>query len=139
MTTPAGISPAAAGVIVALGSVWECIITLFAGRISDKTHSKMGKRKPFIVFLAFPMALTSSLMFAVFNIPVAARVVYYLIITMLYWTAVSDVLHPVCRLGLRSLPRITTREHHSVRTHLWEICSDSAFRQYFRLFCSIFS
>ena len=86
MTTAAGISPAAAGVIVALGSVWECIITLFAGRISDKTHSKMGKRKPFIVFLAFPMALTSSLMFAVFNIPVAARVVYYLIITMLYWT-----------------------------------------------------
>lgn len=86
MTTAAGINPAAAGFIVAMGSVWECIITLFAGRISDKAHSKMGKRKPFIVFLAFPMALTSSLMFAVFDIPVAVRIVYYLVITMLYWT-----------------------------------------------------
>ena len=46
----------------------------------------MGKRKPFIVFLSFPMALVSSLLFAVVDAPMGIRIVYYLFMTMLYWT-----------------------------------------------------
>ena len=52
-TTVAGIDPAVAGAIVAIGAVWDVVSGSFVGYISDKTRSSMGRRKPFLLAATF--------------------------------------------------------------------------------------
>ena len=49
LTSVAGIRPAAAGTIVALGSVWEAMCGPVTGFLSDNTDTRFGKRKPFLM------------------------------------------------------------------------------------------
>ena len=86
LTTVAGVRPAAAGVISAVGAIWDAIMAAVAGYISDNHHSKYGRRKPFIMTFAFPMAAVTALMFTDFGLPMGLRIAYYTVICLAYWS-----------------------------------------------------
>lgn len=99
LTTVAGVSPGVAGVISAIGAVWDALMAPVAGYISDNAHTKMGKRKPFIMIFAFPMAACVALMFTAVGFSMAARIAYYTIITVLYWTVFPMFFIPFLAWG----------------------------------------
>lgn len=99
LTSVAGIRPAAAGMIVALGSVWEAMCGPVTGFLSDNTESRFGKRKPFLLAAAFPVAIVTSLLFTAIDASYAVRVVYYLAMTLLFWQAFALFFVPYMAWG----------------------------------------
>jgi glucuronide carrier protein len=65
-TDVAGISAAAVGTMFLVVRFWDAVADLFAGRLVDKTQTRWGKFRPFILFGSVPLLLISV---AVFSIP----------------------------------------------------------------------
>ena len=89
LTTVAGVSPAMAGTITAIGSVWEAFCAPVVGYLSDNTISRFGKRKPFLIAAAFPVAIVTSLMFTAIDASPMIKAVYYTAMIVLFWTSFS--------------------------------------------------
>lgn len=98
-TTVAGINPALAGTIVAIGSVWDVIACAVIGYISDNFISKHGKRKPFVLGAALPLAIFSVMVFTAIDAGPAAKAIYYTVMLMLVWTAYSAYYVPFTAWG----------------------------------------
>src|SRR3954447_11258500 len=65
-TDVADISAAAVGTMFLVVRFWDAVTDLFAGRLVDKSQTRWGKFRPFILFGTLPLLLTSV---AVFSIP----------------------------------------------------------------------
>lgn len=89
LTTVAGVSPAMAGTITAIGSVWEAFCAPVVGFLSDNTISRFGKRKPFLIAAAFPVAIVTSLMFTAIDASPVIKAIYYTAMIVLFWTSFS--------------------------------------------------
>ena len=99
LTTVAGVPPAAAGAISAVGSVWEAIVGPFVGYGSDSTVSRFGKRKPFLLFAAIPVAVVTSLLFTAINAGPAVKAIYYTVMILMFWTFFSLEFIPFMSWG----------------------------------------
>ena len=53
-----GLDPWLAGIALTLGRVWDAVSDPLMGELSDRTRSRFGRRRPFIIFGALPLALT---------------------------------------------------------------------------------
>ena len=53
-----GLSPWLAGIALTIGRLWDAVSDPLMGAISDRTRSRMGRRRPYIIFGSIPMALT---------------------------------------------------------------------------------
>jgi glucuronide carrier protein len=65
-TDVAGISAAAVGTMFLVVRLWDAFADLLAGRLVDRTMTRWGKFRPFIMFGAVPLLFMS---FAVFHVP----------------------------------------------------------------------
>lgn len=99
LTTVAGLNPAIAGTITALGSVWEAICGPIVGYSSDMIETRYGKRKPFLLFAAFPVAVVSTLLFTSIDAGYGFKVIYYAIMILLFWTSFSMFFVPYMTWG----------------------------------------
>ena len=99
LTTVAGVSPAIAGTISAVGSVWEALVGPIIGSCSDGTVSRFGKRKPFMMFAAIPIAVVTSMLFTAINAGPAVKAVYYTVSIILFWTFFSMEFVPYMSWG----------------------------------------
>ncbi len=99
LTTVVGLSPAIAGTITALGSVWEAICGPIVGYSSDNIETRFGKRKPFLLASAFPVAIVSTLLFTTIDAGDGFKIVYYTIMVLLFWTAFAGFFVPYMTWG----------------------------------------
>lgn len=53
-----GLDPWLAGIALTLGRLWDAVSDPLMGAISDRTKSRWGRRRPYIIFGAIPLALT---------------------------------------------------------------------------------
>ncbi len=60
-----GLDPAAAGISIGIGRVWDALNDLFVGTLSDRTRSRWGRRRPYLLFGAIPLGVTFVLMWLV--------------------------------------------------------------------------
>ena len=63
LTTVAGLSPAVAGAICGVGSIWEALCAPIVGFESDHAITRYGKRKPFLLGAAIPVVVITTLLF----------------------------------------------------------------------------
>jgi glucuronide carrier protein len=64
-TDVVGLSPGAAAGIVGFVKLWDAFADIFAGRMVDRTMTRWGKFRPFILWFSLPLLLTNLLCFSV--------------------------------------------------------------------------
>lgn len=62
-TEVVGLSPAQAGLIYLLGMVWDAVSDPLIGAIADRTRSRWGRYRPYLLFGAAPYGLSIALLF----------------------------------------------------------------------------
>ncbi|WP_287128983.1 MFS transporter [Candidatus Cyanaurora vandensis] len=93
LTDVAGLAAGVAGSILALGKIWDAINDPLVGVLSDRTKSRWGRRRPWILFGAIPFGLTFLAQWYVpFPGDTTALFIYYLVVSILFnsfYTAVN--------------------------------------------------
>jgi GPH family glycoside/pentoside/hexuronide:cation symporter len=104
LTTVAGIGPAVAGAIAAIGALSDSLWGPIVGYLSDNVKNKKGKvnlgrRRQFLLLGAFPLAIATVLLFTYVGGPQPARVLYYGALTFIAWIAFATFFVPYAALG----------------------------------------
>lgn len=94
-----GLSPAMAGVIMFVGSIWDAIMDPVVGIISDRTDSRWGKFRPYLLFGSVPYAILAVMAFSTPDFGDTGKFVYALITCLLLRTAYAFVNLPYSSLG----------------------------------------
>jgi glycoside/pentoside/hexuronide:cation symporter, GPH family len=83
-----GINPAAVGVLMLIARFSDGIIDIIMGVICDRTNSKYGKFRPWILWTAVPLGISLSLLFTSPGLSTTGKVVYayatYLLFFLIY-------------------------------------------------------
>ncbi len=86
------ISAAAAGTMFLLTRIWDTANDPIMGIIGDRTHTRWGKFRPYLLWVAVPFALIGVLLFTTPNWNVSSRIVYAYItytLMMMVYTAIN--------------------------------------------------
>ena len=94
-----GLSPALAGVIMFVGSIWDAIMDPVVGIISDRTNSRWGKFRPYLLFGSVPYAILAVLAFTTPEFGLNGKFAYALITCLLLRTAYAFVNLPYSSLS----------------------------------------
>jgi len=113
LTDVAGLPGTLAGIALMIGRAWDALIDPFIGWLSDKTETKWGKRRPFLLFGAFTYSLT---FFSLWVIPEfsdeSSTFIYITLAFIAFNTALAFVFIPYT-----SLTAAMTSDYHE-RTSL---------------------
>lgn len=60
-----GLEPGLAGISIGVGRIWDAFNDLFIGTLSDRTRSRWGRRRPYLLFGSLPLGLAFILMWVV--------------------------------------------------------------------------
>jgi GPH family glycoside/pentoside/hexuronide:cation symporter len=63
LTDNVGLSATLAGTALLIGKLWDAVIDPVIGYLSDRTRTRMGRRRPWLLLAALPFAITFALMF----------------------------------------------------------------------------
>jgi GPH family glycoside/pentoside/hexuronide:cation symporter len=113
LTDVAHLNPALAGVTILIGGIWDAINDPLVGLLSDRTRTRWGRRRPYLLFGALPYGVTFALMWIV--PPIQSQVglcLYFALIYILFDTAFTFVGCPYTALT----PELTL--DHDERTSL---------------------
>ncbi len=94
-----GISAAAAGTIMLIARFWDMAIDPVIGLVSDRTNTRWGKFRPYILFGAIPYALLSILTFTTPNFGEVGKIIYAGSTYVLLMTAYAAINLPYSALG----------------------------------------
>lgn len=126
LTDVVGIQPAVAGIAILVGRTWDYINDPIIGHISDRTRSRWGRRRPFLLFGAIPFALAFMLMW--YRPPFESEIAlaaYYAAAYVIFDAAATFVYMPYFALT----PELT--EDYDERTAL------TSYRMFFSIFGSL--
>jgi GPH family glycoside/pentoside/hexuronide:cation symporter len=94
----AGITPALAGTILLVVKIWDSVNDPVVGWLTDRTTSRFGRRRPWLLFGAVPFGLFFFLQWVVPPVGPTALFIYYLIVALLFDTAFTIVNVPYAAL-----------------------------------------
>ncbi|MGI6213511.1 MAG: MFS transporter [Christensenellales bacterium] len=87
MTDYLFIEAAVAGLILSITRIFDAINDPIMGAILDKTHTRWGKCRPYMLFTPVPVALLTILLFAPIRLSAAGATIYASIIYLLFTLA----------------------------------------------------
>jgi glucuronide carrier protein len=93
-TDVVGLTAAAVGTLFLLVRIWDAIADVVAGRIVDRTQTRWGKFRPFILFGSLPLLLITVALFSVPDLSSSGRLAYAYISYALFGFAYSLVNIP---------------------------------------------
>jgi glycoside/pentoside/hexuronide:cation symporter, GPH family len=104
-TDVAGIAAGLAGTLIMVSRVFDGFTDLFMGSLVDRTQSKYGKARPWLLWLAIPTAIVSILLFYIPDIGATGKIIYILITNILFFSVgLTGLL-----VAFASLMALTTR------------------------------
>jgi GPH family glycoside/pentoside/hexuronide:cation symporter len=93
-----------AGSVLLLVKLWDSVNDPFIGWLSDRTGSKLGRRRPWLLFGALPLGLAFFLQWVVPPLDLAGKFWYYLVVALALDTALTAVLVPYTALTAELTP-----------------------------------
>jgi GPH family glycoside/pentoside/hexuronide:cation symporter len=94
-----GISPAVVGSMFLLVRIIDAITDPLMGVLTDKTNSRHGKYRPYLLWLALPFALCSVLAFTTPDLSANGKVIYAFVTYTLLMLAYTAINIPYSALG----------------------------------------
>ncbi len=94
-----GISAAAAGTIMMIARFWDMAIDPVIGVVSDRTNTRWGKFRPYILFGAIPYAVLAILTFTTPDFGEVGKIIYAGATYVLLMTAYAFINLPYSALG----------------------------------------
>jgi GPH family glycoside/pentoside/hexuronide:cation symporter len=94
-----GISAAAAGTIMLIARFWDMASDPLMGVISDRTRTKWGKFRPYIIWIALPYGVLAVLAFSTPDLGQTGKVIYAGVTYLLLMTAYTAINLPYSSLG----------------------------------------
>lgn len=92
-TNVIGIAAATAGTIMLVSRIFDGVTDVLMGILVDKTHSKYGKARPWILWMAFPLGISTIMLVTVPNISITGKIIYafitYNLATTVFYTAIN--------------------------------------------------
>ncbi|WP_298819483.1 MFS transporter [Chloroflexus sp.] len=98
LTTIAGLPPGLAGTILLIVKIWDAVNDPIIGWLTDKTQTRWGRRRPWLLFGAAPFGLLFFLQWVVPPFDITSKFIYYLVIALLFDTAFTVVNVPYTAL-----------------------------------------
>ncbi|MCB9780252.1 MAG: MFS transporter [Alphaproteobacteria bacterium] len=90
----AGLAPALAGFVLLLGKAWDAVSDPLVGRLSDRTRTAMGARRPWILGGALPFVLLFAVLWRPLPLQGWLAAAGYTLLLVLYNTAYTAVVVP---------------------------------------------
>ena len=95
LVTIEGIPAALAGIIVMVGKFWDAIVDPTLGMITDRTRSRFGRRRIFLLIGIVPVIVTFTALWYSFGIQsVTLKFIYYIVMYLLFSTSFSIIQVP---------------------------------------------
>jgi len=113
LTDVVGLAAALAGIALMVGRIWDAFYDPIIGYLSDRTKTKMGRRRPFMLGGAIPLFIAMIVMFTNPSLVLGAGIsqsvlfVYTMVVYIILCTTYSTVNIPYSSLG----PELTTDYH----------------------------
>jgi sugar (glycoside-pentoside-hexuronide) transporter len=92
-------NPASAGFIMMVATMWDAVTDPCIGVWSDRTKSRWGRRRPFILLSAVPFGIASWLLFTDFGLSPRWTIAYYLFMVILYFFFYTTLQIPYTALA----------------------------------------
>ena len=105
LTDTVGLSAALAGIALMVGRIWDAFYDPVIGYISDRTKTKMGRRRPFMLGGSIPLFIAMIIMFTNPSLVIGAGIsqtvlfIYTMVVYIILCTAYSTVNIPYSSLG----------------------------------------
>lgn len=113
MTTMLGIEPAIAGALIFVSKIYDLLTDPLMGYLSDRTRSRLGRRRPYLLIGAVVSGLSAWLLFDVPSFATeAATVAWYAAVLLLFATG-----YTIFSVPYLSMPAEMTSDYHD-RTRL---------------------
>ena len=120
-----GLSPALVAIILFVGRSWDYVNDPIMGHLSDRTRTRWGRRRPFLLFGAIPFGLSFILLWLSPNFSQTGLIIYYSAAYIIYEAMATVVYMPYYALT----PELT--EDYDERTKL------TSFRMLFNILGSL--
>ncbi|NLD19076.1 MAG: MFS transporter [Clostridiales bacterium] len=99
-TNIAGVEPALAGTVFSIAVLWAAVADPFIGNFSDNLRTKYGRRRPMLLIVAIPLAVTTWLLFTTFDFDSeVSKNAYYIILAIVFYTVFTFTEVPFYSLG----------------------------------------
>lgn len=103
------IDPAVAGTVLAVSRVLDGISDLIAGRIIDRTHSRFGKARPWLLWMILPTMLC---LVAAFCVPGSLPVVGQIVYIFVTYNLLSTVCYTMVTVAYSSMSSMVTTNQY---------------------------
>ena len=105
LTDTVGLAAALAGIALMVGRIWDAFYDPIIGYLSDRTKTRMGRRRPFMLGGAIPLFIAMIIMFTNPSLVLGAGIsqtvlfVYTMVVYIILCTTYSTVNIPYSSLG----------------------------------------
>jgi len=93
-----GISAAVAGTMLLITRIWDTGIDPIMGVIADRTNTKWGKFRPYLLWMALPIGIIGVLTFTTPNLSLNGKIIYAYITSTLMMAAYTAINTPYSAL-----------------------------------------
>jgi glycoside/pentoside/hexuronide:cation symporter, GPH family len=93
-----GLAAAAAGVMIAVSRLLDALIDVGVGMTADRTKTRWGKFRPYLLWMALPLAIAAVLAFTTPNFSASGKLVYAYITFILFMFFYSAINIPYTSL-----------------------------------------
>jgi GPH family glycoside/pentoside/hexuronide:cation symporter len=108
-TDYAGINPAVIGIIVLISRIFDGGSDIVMGFITEKTKSKYGKARPWVLWMAVPYAVSG---IALFLVPAGATEAVKAIYVFVTYNLVTTIVYTALNLPYGTLAAMMTRDQN---------------------------
>lgn len=106
MTDAVGLNPGITGTLIMASKLLDGITDVFFGSLIDKTHSKMGKARPWMFYSGFPLAVSLILIFA---IPSGMASVGQYIWFFIFYTCANAIFYTANNISYATMSALITK------------------------------